>query len=441
MNSLRSTLLVWLLTVVVLASAVQAIILYRVTLNETEELFDYHIQQLALSMRDQVLHESPVGVVVPEDESEYDFVVQIWGLNGERLYRSRPSSTLPNEAIMGFSNVRTPEGEWRMFSIRLRDRVIQVAQPMGVRSEMALAISLRTLTPLLLIVPLLALAIWFAVGRALRPIENIANAVERRHATSLDPLPEEKLPEEIAPLVGALNRLLARLSQSISAQQAFIGDAAHDLRSPLTALRLQAQLVARARDDKSRESSAAILVAGIDRATRLVEQLLTLARSEPDVASRKFESVRLDELVLDVVAQHAELAHNRRIDLGVGEAEQLSVSGDADSLRILLRNLMDNAIRHTPQGGRIDASVLARNGCAVIEVADSGPGIPAEERERVLDRFYRRPGNDAPGSGLGLAIVKAIAERHGAAVELADAPGGGLAARIVFGSAPGSEFV
>lgn len=436
MNSLRSMLLVWLLTAVVLASAVQAIILYRVTLNETEELFDYHIQQLALSLRDQVLHESPVGVVVPEDESEYDFVVQIWGLNGERLYRSRPGSTLPNEAIMGFSNVSTPEGEWRMFSIRLRDRVIQVAQPMGVRSEMALAISLRTLTPLLLIVPLLALAIWFAVGRALRPIENISTAVERRHATSLDPLPEERLPEEIAPLVGALNRLLARLSQSISAQQAFIGDAAHELRSPLTALRLQAQLVTRAHDDKARESAAAILVAGIDRATRLVEQLLTLARSEPDATSRKFEPVRLDELVMDVVAQHAEMAHNRHIDLGVREAEPLSVSGDADSLRILLRNLMDNAIRHTPQGGRIDASVLARNGCAVIEVADSGPGIPAEERGRVLDRFYRRPGNEATGSGLGLAIVKAIAERHGATVELAEAPGGGLAARIVFGQTP-----
>lgn len=441
MNSLRSTLLLWLLTVVVLASAVQATILYRVTLNETEELFDYHIQQLALSLRDQVLHESPVGVVVPEDESEYDFVVQIWGLNGERLYRSRPGSTLPNEAILGFSNVRTPEGEWRMFSIRLRDRVIQVAQPMGVRSEMALAISLRTLTPLLLIVPLLALAIWLAVGRALRPIEDIATAVERRHAASLDPLPEERLPEEIAPLVSALNRLLARLTQSISAQQAFIGDAAHELRSPLTALRLQAQLVARAHDDKARESAAAILVAGIDRATRLVEQLLTLARSEPDAGVRKSDPVRLDELVLDAVAQHADIAHNRRIDLGVREAEPLSVSGDADSLRILLRNLMDNAIRHTPQGGRIDASVLARNGCTVIEVADSGPGIPAEERGRVLDRFYRRPGNEAPGSGLGLAIVKAIAERHGATVDLADAPGGGLAVRIIFTRAPASESV
>lgn len=441
MNSLRSTLLVWLLTVVVLASAVQATIMYRVTLNETEELFDYHIQQLALSLRDQVLHESPASIVVPEDETEYDFVVQIWSLNGERLYQSRPGSVLPNEAIMGFSNVRTTEGEWRMFSIRLRDRVIQVAQPMGVRSEMALAISLRTLTPLLLIVPLLALAIWFAVGRALRPIEDIAKAVERRHATSLDPLPEERLPEEIAPLVGALNRLLARLSQSISAQQAFIGDAAHELRSPLTALRLQAQLMARARDDKARESSAAILVAGIDRATRLVEQLLTLARSEPDAAYRKFESVRLDELVLDVVAHHAEMAHSKRIDLGVSEAEPLSVFGDSESLRILLRNLMNNAIRHTPQGGRIDASVLARNGCTVIEVADSGPGIPAEERERVLDRFYRRPGSDTPGSGLGLAIVKTIAERHGAIVELSEAPGGGLVARIIFRQAPASESV
>lgn len=441
MSSLRSTLLGWLLASVMLASVVQAIVLHRVVLNETEELFDYHIQQLALSLRDQVLHKSLPSIVVPEDESEYDFVVQIWDLSGERLYQSRPGSVLPNEAILGFSNVRTPDGEWRMFSIRLRDRVIQVAQPMSVRSEMALAVSLRTLMPLLLIVPLLALAIWLTVGRALRPIENIATAVERRNAASLDPLPEAHLPEEIAPLVGALNRLLARLSQSISTQQAFIGDAAHELRSPLTSLRLQAQLVARARDDKTRESSAAILVAGIDRATRLVEQLLTLARSEHDVASRKFESVQLDELVLDAVAQHAEIAHVRHIDLGAHDMAPLTVSADADGLRILLRNLIDNAIRHTPQGGRIDVSADVRSGCAVIEVADSGPGIPAEERERVLDRFYRRPGSDAPGSGLGLAIVKAIAERHGATVELADAPGGGLAAKIVFRPTTDSESV
>jgi two-component system OmpR family sensor kinase len=239
--------------------------------------------------------------------------------------------------------------------------------------------------------------------------------------------------------VGALNRLLARLSKSIAAQQAFIGDAAHELRTPLTALRLQAQLVARARDDEKRESAAEVLVAGIDRATHLVEQLLTLARSEPDTVSRTFVPVRLDGLVLDVVAQHAGTAYARGIDLGVRDVGPLSVSGDADDLRILLRNLISNAIRYTPVGGRIDVSVTARDGDPVIEVDDSGPGIPGDERERVLDRFYRRPGGDSQGSGLGLSIVKAIAERHGAAVNLSEAPGGGLAVRIVFHCATGFE--
>lgn len=439
MNSLRNTLLGWLIGAVVLAGAAQAVILYRGALNETEELFDYHIQQLALTLRDQVLQESPAGVVVPEDEKEYDFVVQIWNLNGERLYRSHPGRALPNDAILGFSNARSPDGEWRVFSIRLRDRLIQVAQPMSVRSGMALGIALRALLPLLLIAPLLALAVWLIVGRALRPIEDIATAVERRRATSLEPLSGGGLPAEIAPLVGALNRLLGRLSKSIAAQQAFIGDAAHELRSPLTALRLQAQLVARARDDKTRESAAEILVAGIDRATHLVEQLLTLARSEPDAAPRTSGPVRLDELALDAIAQHAEMAHAARIDLGARDIEPLTVSGNSDSLRILLRNLIDNAVRYTPAGGQIDVSAGVRDGRPVIEVADSGPGIPTEERERVLDRFYRRPGGDAPGSGLGLAIVKAIAERHGAAVELSDAPGGGLAVRIVFRQTTGSE--
>ena len=439
MNSLRRTLLGWLLAVVLLAGATQAVVLYRITLNETETLFDYHIQQLALSLRDQVLQESPVGVIVPDEGTKFAFLVQIWNLNGERLYRSDPGSALPNEAVLGFSNVHAGDGDWRVFSLQLGDRMIQVAQPMALRRQMALGIALRTLLPLLLIVPLLGLAVWLAVGRALRPIEDIAKAVERRRANSLEPLPEGGLPAEVAPMVGALNRLLARLSKSIAAQQAFIGDAAHELRTPLTALRLQAQLVARAPDDGKRESAAQVLVAGIDRATHLVEQLLTLARSEPDAAPLAFSPVRLDELVLEAVAQQAEVAHAKRLDLGARDVEPLAVSADADSLRILLRNLIDNAIRYTPEGGGIDVSAFVHDGRPVIEVADSGPGIPPEERERIFDRFYRSPGTDVHGSGLGLAIVKAIAERHGAAIELSGAASGGLAVRIAFPREPDVE--
>lgn len=436
MNSLRTKLLVWLLGAVLLAGVAQAIALYRITLNETATLFDYHLQQQALSLRDQVLQESFAGV--PADEREYDFVVQIWSMDGQRLYLSRPGGGLPGQVVLGFSNVHSTDGEWRVFSIQLRDRLIQVGQPVAVRSQMALATALRTLSPLLLILPLLAGAVWLSIGRVLRPIDNIAGAVERRHVNSLEPLAEDGLPTEIAPLAGALNRLLDRLSKSIATQQTFIGDAAHELRSPLTALRLQAQLLARAGDEQTKTAAAETLIAGIDRTTRLVEQLLALARSEHEAIAVAITAVRIDDLARECVAQHAEIAESKHIDLGAHEMKPLTVVGDADSLRILLRNLVDNALRHTPAGGRIDVGATLANGRTAITVADSGPGIPEAERARVLDRFYRRAGQEVPGSGLGLAIVKSIAQRHAAEVRLSETSGGGLTVSIIFNPSSGA---
>lgn len=426
MKSIRIRLLAWLMGSVTVVALAGAWGVYRSALVDADQLFDYQLRQLALSLRDQ-----GVAQALPGPDESYDVVVQIWNEDGVQVYLSHPYSDLPARATLGFADVRTDSGDWRVFSMQLRGRTIQVAQPMSVRRDLARSHALRTLTPVLVLVPLLAVAVWLGVERALRPISGVAREVRARDPASLAPLPEERLPEEVLPLVQALNDLLRRLSIALGAQRAFVADAAHELRSPLTALGLQIQLLDRARDPQSRAEAAAKLAAGVERAARLVDQLLTLARSEPEAAERPGSPVRLDGAARQALSDVASLASARGVDLGLTDAEQAIVEGDAEALGVLIRNLADNAVRYTPCGGRVDVSVRRREGEAVLQVADTGPGIPAAERERVLARFYRMPGGDEGGSGLGLAIVKAIAQRHGGRIELGDAPGGGLLARVV----------
>jgi two-component system OmpR family sensor kinase len=292
-------------------------------------------------------------------------------------------------------------------------------------------------------VPLLGVLIWYLVGRGLQPLDRLAREVGRRRPDSLDTLAVDSVPDEARPLVAALNRLLARLEQALAVQRAFVADAAHELRTPLAALQVQLQLAERAGDDEGRRTALAALRRGLERASRLVAQLLTLARQEPGAAPAAPASrVALAEVARQSLADHAPLADERSIDLGAGRLDDTAVvDGDPAALRTLAGNLIDNALRYTPAGGRVDLEVhteIQQEGPATawLSVSDSGPGIPPEERERVLDRFYRRPGLDEPGSGLGLAIVHNIAGRHGARLVLDTAAQGGLRVAVGFPLAP-----
>ncbi len=278
---------------------------------------------------------------------------------------------------------------------------------------------------------MLGLLTWWLVGRGLRPLGRLAQSVQARTPDSLDVLPAGDVPEEVRPLVDSLNDLLTRLKVALDAQRAFVGDAAHELRTPLTALQLQTQLVERASSESDRTVALADLKQGLQRATHTVQQMLTLARQEPEAAAVEFADVRLAEVVRESVTEHLRLAEARHIDLGVVQADEAAVvRGDAGALKILLANLIGNALRYAPEGGRVDVSCLMTDGVGCLEVADNGPGIPPEDRQRVFDRFYRR--GSGSGAGLGLAIVQTIARRHGAAVALGDADGGGLKVRVTF---------
>jgi two-component system, OmpR family, sensor kinase len=435
-KSIRQRLLIGLLGFVLAAVFLDAVAVYRQARTELDELFDYQLRQMALSLRDWAFGVPGASAPGPAAE-DFDFAIQVWGADGVRIYLSRPQAVLPAAARLGYETVATAEGAWRVFSLQQRGLVLQVAQPMRAREKLAAAAALRTIAPVLLLLPALGLLIWFTVGRGLRPLESVAAAVQARTPAALAPLADRDLPQEVRPLVEALNDLLRRLGAALETQRRFVADAAHELRTPLTALSLQVQLVERAAAGEERAAALASVKNGLARATRVVEQLLALARQEPEAARRPEEEIELCELARLVVAELVPLAGAKAIDLGIARAGPVRVTGDREALRVLLANLVDNAVRYTPEGGRVDVATFVAEGEAVVEVTDTGAGIPAAERERVFDRFYRRAGSGEAGSGLGLAIVKTVVERHRGRVALADGPGGrGLTARVTLAHRP-----
>jgi signal transduction histidine kinase len=434
MRSIRARLLVALMILVAIISLLAAGVTYRRVLNETSTLFDYQLRQMALSLRSQI--SLAPRIEVPPDQGDADFVVQIWDVFGARTYLSRPGLPLINQTILGYADLSLRGEAWRAYGLQTADGVIQIAQPARVREGLARAAAARVVVPLILLLPIMIGAVAWIVNRGLLPLRFVTTEVQRRDMSSLTPLGTDNLPREIKPLVGELNRLLERLQRAFSAQRAFISDAAHELRSPLTALRLQLQLLDRAPDEAARVEARGRLGAAIERAIHLVEQLLALARSEPQEAALGSEPVDLSAAAADGVRDTHDLALARNIDLGLEAAAQVEILGDREALRTLVRNLVDNAVRYTPPEGSVQVRTRADRNEALLEIVDTGPGIPPEDRERVFDRFYRRATAQESGTGLGLAIVKAIADRHGAKVVLGEAPGGGLRVAVSFPRVP-----
>jgi signal transduction histidine kinase len=431
LGSIGARLTASLLAVLLLAALVLGGVTYRNVLGETERLSDYHLRQMALSLRDQ-------GTVAPDEaealvDEELDFVVQIWTEDGRAVYASRQHSELPSRAVMGFANTMIDGRDWRTYSVAARGRVIQVAQPQQIRRRLATQAALQSVVPLLVLAPLLALVLWGVVATSIASLKRLARDVRARDAASLAPLVAAGLPDEAAPLVRSLNLLLERLAAAFDAQRAFVADAAHELRSPLTALRLQLGTLRRARDDDERAPAIVALSAGIDRASRLVEQLLTLARSSAGAPEPVLEAIDLGELVREALVDAAPLAASRSTRLALDSAPGVMVRGERPALAALVRNLADNAVRHSPPGARVIVNVAQDGSAARITVDDSGPGLAPADRVRAFDRFWRRDPGATTGSGLGLAIVASVAQRHQATLSLDESPLGGLRVTVRFG--------
>ncbi len=414
--SIRHRLLVWLLSTVLAAGLAASTVVFFKARDEANELFDYQLRQLALTLRDRTYLPSQLAEVLQGEEA-LDFVIQVWAPDGTRLYNSHPRLRVPGAVQIGLSDVQGDTGRWRVFAIQQRGLTIQVAQPLSARNELAFSAAWRTLIPFLIVLPIIGLLIWRLVGRELRFLESAARDLARRTPESLEPITGEAVPEEIQPLVAALNGLLGRLSGALAQQRNFIADAAHELRTPLTALRLQLQLAERAQDATERERAHAMLRDGITRATRMVEQLLALARQDPDAPVENTAPVDLAQLAASVAHAQEPAAAAKGLVLAAEVSGPVMVTGDRDALRAMLDNLVDNAIRYTPSG-QVIVRARREGEVAILEVEDTGPGIPEAERGRVFDRFYRGGAASQGGSGLGLAIARRIAERHRGSIAL-----------------------
>lgn len=431
MLSIRRQLLLWQITALLLTALVVSGITYSLAWQAFNKVRDYTLEQVAHAI---LRH----GVEPAGEDNEWKdegrFVSQIWeaprrAKQPKLVFNSRPEIDLPPQGS-GAGEVHFHGEAWRTYTLRHSGLIIQVASPIARRVQRFTELAGWLLIPLAVLVAGLGSLIWMAVARALRPLERVRHEIVERDSSSLHPIDLRAVPNEIVPLGEALNDLLARLDRSLTAQRRFIADAAHELRTPLTALKLQSQLAAQADNETERQDALSRLAEGVERATHLVNQLLVMARLEPVLARAEAVPVALDGLVKTVIGDYSTLAEAKDIDLGLTASEAVIVSGAREGLRVLLGNVIDNAIRYTPAGGRIDVALRAEPELAVITVQDTGPGIPWPERSKVFERFYRLPGTGVPGSGLGLAIVRELVDLQHGSIYLDRAPSGGLKVEI-----------
>ncbi|CAM2153793.1 histidine kinase [Pararobbsia alpina] len=411
-NSIRRMLLVWLLGGLAIVMAIASVLVYRQALDEATELFDFALRELAVTVPPSL----DAARLASQDKlfielSEEEVGTQVWVDNKvDPDYRWPENSTLPR-LPPGLHTIRHDGIEWRVFGLSEPERYVEVAQPIEVRDLLARRIALRTLVPLGIGAAIFAVFVWWTIGHSLRSLRVLSSKLSRRSVSEVAPITMEA-PAEIRPVVSALNGLLKRLDDSLQAQRTFIADAAHELRSPLAALKLQVQLAQTDITEPSHQHHMARIDARLTRTIHLAEQLLTLAREDANGATEP-KANDLLAVVSDVVTDLSVVAEKKKIDLGIIEGHTPCwVVADAHGLRTLLWNLIDNAVRYTQDGGCVDVRIIdVSEEEAAVEIIDNGIGIPTDELHRVFDRFYRGSDSHALGSGLGLSIVKRVAER------------------------------
>ncbi|MBK6803391.1 MAG: sensor histidine kinase N-terminal domain-containing protein [Betaproteobacteria bacterium] len=427
--SLAAVAVVWV------ASSIFAVVRVR---HEAGELLDAHLVQAAA-----MLH-ARVGDDVDESELEHapelhryarGLAFQVWDEGRKlRLHSANAPDTRLSPQERGFSDVESGGRAWRVYSsLDRKGRVlVQVAEERRARDRIAGSVAGALLLPMIVGLPVLGLLIWLALRSGLKPLVALGRDVAVRDPDNLQPLEAADAPREVGPLVASLNGLFGRLRQSIDHERRFNADAAHELRTPLAGVRAQAEVALGASADAERTHALRQVIAGCDRAARLVDQMLTLARLDPKRTLAGGARFDLAAVARDAIAEIAPAGHARGVDVAL-DASPAQIVGDPALVAILLRNLLDNAIRHGPAGTTVEVGVQAVAGGAELVVTDQGPGVPPEERDRLGERFHRVLGTGETGSGLGLSIVRRIAELHHAEVAFGAAPSGrGFAARVRF---------
>lgn len=429
--SLRGRLFAGLAVFVVGTALVAGYLAFRWAFDEAIELQDAILLQVgSLAANNHVQ-----GVLPSEGSIDGEAQLLIRDLPPRTATSHTESSHdgLSGDLSDGFQTITRKGEQWRIL-VRTRSDGSRVAvgQPTANRDEVAQDSALRTIVPLALLIPCLMVVIAIVVHRSLRPLSSLAKHLDAKQSDHLETLPVAGIPTELVPFVAAINRLLERIGAMFDKERRFVADAAHELRTPITALIVQAdnlERVALSEDGRDRLQS---LKTGIRRTAHLLEQLLALAKYDSDAVTDQ-PSSEFDHIVKGVVADLLSVAHDRSIDLGFIRVETVSVRAEPVALGVLARNLIDNALRHTPAGGRVDVSLFAENEVVVLEVDDTGPGIPEADLDRIFEPFFRGSGDHGEGTGLGLSIARSIVERCRGSIRLENRPqseGSGLRACV-----------
>ncbi len=444
--SLRTRLIALLSGIVLVIWLVGGVLIYFQAQKQSDELADRELREsglllLSLAQHEILEHGGPFSEIVsPAAQTHAHYLVfQIWDSTGRLVYRSVGASAeplMPMTAV-GYSQ-RIADGQpWRVFSAwdDQHNLQIQVGETLAHREETGTSIFSRLGVLVFFLLPMAIVLIWAIVGSVFEPLEASARDVSLRSPDDLRPVSVGRAPQEVRPLLDALNQLLGRVRSALERERTFTADAAHELRTPLAAIRTTAQVLGDASGSEDFKSSVQDLLEGVDRSSRVVDQLLLMARMDSRHPG-EMEAVELEPLVLGEYEAQRRYAQVRGVALEV-DVRPVTVRGNADRLRILLRNLVDNAIRYTPTGGTVRVACGPGADGQELSVSDSGVGIPPEVRERVFERFFRVIGNDASGSGLGLSIVQRIAEDHRSRIEMRDGlDGSGITFAVVFPAVP-----
>lgn len=451
MSSLRQRTLWRVMLLLLLGTGLLALYNYHDSRHEINEVYDAHLAQNARLLQgvmslpvqsgsreamyqafNEALAQAGHHRVGHPYESKLAF--QVWQDGAGLLVHTPSAPTIdPPPTVPGFYDFSSGGEQWRGFVLPVPERhwVIWVGERDDVRYDLIDRIVRHTLFPFLLGSLVLALLVWAAIGWGLRPLQNMANIIRGRHADSLEPLQLVPLPSELEPMQAAINRLLAQIEDLLRREHRFIADAAHEMRTPLAVLRLHAQNAMEASNEAERHKALGFLMGGVDRLTRVVNQLLTLARVEPRLGQRASTRIDLAEVVTETLADLTPWILDRGLEpsLDIDEGDH-HLAIDAGALGIALQNLVSNAVEHSPPAGRIAVSLRCLDDNFELIVEDEGPGIDEASLSRVFERFYSR--NSPNGAGLGLSIVATIVDRMGGQVRLHNRASGGLAATLLF---------
>lgn len=435
MRSLRVQLLAWLTALYAASAAVTVFFNFRQYDSNINGFWDGQMRTLAVSYAGRL---SAGSQTLPPLRQVNDYavqhhgsdIVQFWSADGKLMGASLPVPGLGLQPREGFRTVRVGEHHWRVFTMAATPLRVQIVESGDIRQRVVWDMTWDSAKPIVYLAPLSIAMLWLVVYAALRPMTQLVRTLSEQDERNLAELSSRRVPRELLPLIDSMNGLLRRLRNAFDSQQRFVADAAHELRTPITAVKLQIENL-RGKVDPSAAEELQELEAGVERMHRVARQLLQLARQESAPEEGSAESVDIGVVARDSVRSFVALAEARSIDLGMGDVQTVAARLDPKQLRVVLDNLVDNAVRYTPPGGRVDVSVREAEGAVVIDVSDTGPGIPDGDLDKVFSRFYRVRATGVEGSGLGLAIARAAAERCRSSIELCNHPSAtGLTARV-----------